>query len=442
MTLKKLRHDALIIFQAGLSAVDPARCIARHLDRRDNLLEIENHLYNLSNYQNIYVIGAGKAAAAMGKALEMLLGGYLTAGIINTKYGHALPLKTIKIHEAGHPVPDVSGLRGTQEIVRLLQLTGEKDLIFCLLSGGGSALLPLPVEGVTLEEKQEMTRMLLECGATIHEINALRKHLSRVKGGRLARLACPSPLISLILSDVIGDDLDVIASGPTAPDRSTYRDCLKILDKYNLQNRVPPSILNLLSKGARGEIEETPKVGDPAFKRTQNVIIGRNLDAVEAAKQKACELGYHTLILSTFVQGETREIARMHAALAREILSSGHPVPKPACLISGGETTVTLRGSGLGGRNQEFALAAAMKIDGLRDVLILSGGTDGTDGPTEAAGALADGTTLRRASKIGLDALRYLRENNSYHFFRPLGDLLITGPTRTNVMDLRLVLVA
>jgi len=286
-----------------------------------------------------------------------------------------------------------------------------------------------------------VTKCLLEVCATIHEINAVRKHISKVKGGQLARLVYPSTLISLILSDVIGDKLDSIASGPTVPDTSIFSDCLHILDKYNIKQKIPAAVLEHLEKGAKGEIEETPKADDPAFKRTQNAIIGSNILAVKAAGEKAQELKYHSLIHSSVVEGEAKEVARVHAALAKKILNTGSPVPRPACVISGGETTVTIRGKGLGGRNQEFALAAAIEIDGLEDVVILSGGTDGTDGPTDAAGALADGETVRRAKAQGLDAEYHLLENDSYHFFKPLGDLLITGPTFTNVMDLQLVIV-
>ena len=437
----KLRQDILAIFHAGLEAVDPVAAVKRHVHRQENQLEIQQRLYDLSEYKNIYVVGAGKATATMAQALEDLLEGHLKGGVINVKVSHALPLNSVKVNEASHPVPDEAGLQGTTEIIDLLRQTGESDLVFCLISGGGSALLPSPADGLTLEDKQQVTKRLLECGATIHEINALRKHISRVKGGRLARLAYPSTLISLILSDVIGDDLDTIASGPTVPDGTRFSDCLRILEKYESKQRIPPLVGSLLEKGARGEIEETPKQGDPAFERSQNVIIASNILAVKAAQEKAERLGYGSLILSSMMEGESRDVAKVHAAIAKEVLSSGHPLPRPACVISGGETTVTIRGQGLGGRNQEFALAAALEIEGLPQVVVLSGGTDGTDGPTDAAGAIADGETLQRARKLGLNAEQFLRQNDSYRFFQSLGDLLMTGPTRTNVMDLRLVLV-
>ena len=302
-------------------------------------------------------------------------------------------------------------------------------------------MLPCPAEGLTLADKQKLTQLLLECGATIHEINAVRKHLSLIKGGQMARLAHPSTLISLILSDVIGDDIDCIASGPTAPDKSTFSDCIRIIENHGIRHRMPLAVMAILERGTRGELEETPKENDAVFNKTHNVIIGNNFLALDSARQKSDELGYHSLILSSSFQGETKDAAKVHAALAKEILTTDHPVPRPACVISGGETTVIIKGNGLGGRNQEFALAAAMDIDGLEPVVILSGGTDGTDGPTDAAGALADGRTMARARETGMHANTYLDRNDSYHFFQTLGDLLVTGPTQTNVMDLRLVLV-
>ncbi len=436
-----MRTDALAIFQAGLKAVNSINSVKKHLIRDDDKIKVGDRTYDLNQYDRILVVGGGKASAAMAQPVEEILGERLKDGILNVKYSHAVPLNTIRINEAGHPVPDEAGLNGTQQIIQLLRQSDERDLVICLISGGGSALMPSPAEGLTLEDKRQLTRLLLESGATIQEINALRKHVSQIKGGRLARLAYPSTLIALILSDVIGDDLDSIASGPTVPDKSTYQDCLHILDKYSIQPKIPAAVLELLEKGAKGEIEETPKADDPAFERAYNVIIASNILAIRAAQKKAEELGYHTLILSSLIEGETKEVSKVHAAIAKEILNTENPVPKPACIISGGETTVTIRGKGLGGRNQEFALAAAIEIEGSENIVILSGGTDGTDGPTDAAGAIADGTTLQRAKAMGLDAEHYLRENDSYHFFRPLNDLLMTGPTYTNVMDLRLVIV-
>jgi hydroxypyruvate reductase len=441
MSGSKLRDDALAIFQAGLQAANPVEAVERHVSREGDTLIVAGRSYSLSGSGDVHVVGMGKASAVMAKPLANLLGSRISGGIINVKYGHRFPLSGIKVIEAGHPVPDEAGLRGTKEIIRLLKDTKEEDLVFCLISGGGSALSPAPAEGVTLGDKQDVTRRLLHCGATIHEINSVRKHLSRIKGGRLAGLARPSTLISLILSDVIGDDLDTIASGPTVPDTSTFYDCLRILNRFGLTEVIPPGALRRLEAGARGEIPETPKSGDPAFERSQNVIVGSNALAVRAARRAAESLGYNPLVLSSFVEGETREVARVHAAIAKEVLSSGNPIPPPACLISGGETTVTVQGPGKGGRNQEFALASALEIEGLDRVLILSGGTDGTDGLTDAAGALAQGDSVDRGRSRGLDAETHLARNDSYNFFQPLNDLIVTGPTLTNVMDLRLVMV-
>jgi hydroxypyruvate reductase len=333
-------------------------------------------------------------------------------------------------------------VEGTAKILALLKTAGKRDLVFSLISGGGSALLPQPVAGITLPEKQAVTRMLLACGATIDEINAIRKHISLSKGGQMARAAFPATTVNLMLSDVVGDKMDVIASGPFVPDSSTYRDARAILSKYGLRE-VPPGVREHLDKGARGEVKETPKKGDPIFEKVRNFVIGSNLLALEAAREEAERLGYHALILSSMVEGETREVARFHTAIAAEILKSGCPVPPPACVISGGETTVTLRGKGTGGRNQEFCLAAAIDLDGLPPrVVIASAGTDGNDGPTDAAGAVVDPTTLKKGRDLGLDAARHLAENDSYPFFQKTGDLLITGPTKTNVMDVRFVLAA
>ena len=440
--LQDLREDALSIFQTALEAADAVQAVKRHLHLQGDRLEVQGQRYDLSTFEGVYVVGAGKAGAKMAQAIEELLGDRLKKGIVNVKYGHSVPLNFVVVNEAGHPLPDEAGLDGTAQIIQLLHQTHEKDLVLCLISGGGSALLPCPAEGLTLKSKQRVTDLLLQCGATIREINAVRKHLSQIKGGRLAGLAYPSTLISLVLSDVIGDNLETIASGPTVPDRSTFSDCLHILEKFGLKDKVPSDAMRLLEKGARGEIEETPRVHDRVFRRIQNVVVGNNLLALDAAKQKADDLGYCSLILSGCIEGESRDVAKVHTAIAKGILSTGNPVQRPACIISGGETTVTVRGRGLGGRNQEFALASAIAIDGLETVVVLSGGTDGVDGPTDVAGAIADGTTLRRASGMGLDAQHYLQENDSYHFFQPLGDLLTTGPTYTNVMDLHLVLVA
>jgi glycerate 2-kinase len=419
-----LRRDAKAILKAVLRAADPTAAVEAALVRR----------HDLDGYERIFVVGAGKATGTMARAAERVLGKRIAGGSINVKDGDPVRLRRIEVHPASHPVPDECGVAGAKRIAGICSGAGERDLVLCLLSGGASALAPYPAEPVTLEQKQQTTRLLLQCGANIHEMNAVRKHLSRFKGGRLAKIAAPAHVLTLIVSDVVGDNLDVIGSGPSAPDSSTFADALGVLDKYKLRTRVPACVRRML-EAAR---EETPKPGDPVFRNVENIIIGSNQKSLDAAAAEAKRLGYHAMILSSAIEGETRDVARMHAAIARQIRGFGQPLQPPACVISGGETTVTLHGSGKGGRNQEFALAAAIDLDGLRDVLVLSAGTDGTDGPTEAAGAAADGKTVRRSSR---NANETLRENDAYPFFAELGDLIVTGPTGTNVMDIHLVMV-
>jgi glycerate 2-kinase len=440
-SLKQQRQDARVIFEAGLVASDPELLIGRRLQVDGQILYAGERLYNLANHGDIYVVGAGKATARMALAVEALLGERIARGIIIVKRGHRVPLRKIEVVEAGHPIPDQAGVDATESIIGLLRRTQKTDLILCLVSGGASALLSCPVVGLSLHDKQQTTQALLNCGARIQEVNAIRKHISRVKGGRFAELAYPSTVLSLILSDVIDDSMDNIGSGPTAPDSSTFADCLSIIDRYRVGGMIPVAVRSILKKGAAGEIVDTPKAGDPIFQKVQNLLIGNNQLALVAAKEKAEALGYNTLVLSGSIEGEARKVAIDHVVMARDVLSSSGPIRPPACIISGGETTVAIRGDGLGGRNQEFALAAAIEIDVLEGVVVLSGGTDGTDGPTDAAGGIVDGTTVQRGRDKGLDARSYLERNDSYPFLKTVGDLLITGPTLTNVMDLRLVLI-
>ncbi|RME45045.1 MAG: glycerate kinase [Chloroflexi bacterium] len=431
----------LSIMGAALEAVDPAEAIRRHAHRDGAILHVNGHTYNLDDYKNVYVIGAGKAGAVMAQAIEEILGDRLSRGTIVVKRGYTAPTRRIIIHEGGHPLPDPAGLVGTRRIAELLTNATDRDLVISLISGGGSALLVMPVDGIQLRDLQALTGQLLASGATINEINAVRKHLSAVKGGQLARMAAPAEVLTLILSDVVGSPLDVIASGPTVPDESTYEMAWNVLNRYDLWAKVPASIREHLDAGRRGKIPETPKPGDPIFERVTNVIIGDNAMAAEAALKKAHDLGYNAMLLSTFIEGEARQVARVFAGIAREIATHGRPVAVPACIIAGGETTVTLQGTGKGGRNMELALAAALAIDGLDNALIAALATDGTDGPTDAAGAIADGTTVARAQAQGLDPRDYLRRSDSYNFFDQLGDLIITGPTNTNVNDLIFVFV-
>ena len=441
-SLNELRTHARNIFSAALIASDPGAAVKTNLRLRGDRLHVAGRAYELALIRRIFVAGCGKASAPMASAVEALLGDKIADGVIVVKYGHGLPLKKVRVVEAGHPIPDQAGLDGARRVVELLHNCEERDLVLFLISGGGSALLPFPADGLSLADKQQATEALLKSGAGIGEINALRKHLSRLKGGQLAKLVAPARLIALILSDVVGDALDAIASGPTAPDNSTYDECLQILRRYRLHDRIPSAVIDYLQSGADGKHDETPKPSDAIFQKVQNVVIGSNRIAVEAARQRADALGYHTMILGDSIEGESRAVARSHASLMQEIARTNKPIPRPACVISGGETTVTVSGDGVGGRNQEFALAAAIEIDGLKDAVLLSGGTDGTDGPTDAAGGIIDGSTVERGKAKGLDARDFLNRNDSYHFLRATDDLLVTGPTLTNVMDLQVALIS
>jgi len=443
------RAHALALCTAALEAVNPARAVQAHVSLNGDMLHIGARQYDLTRYRRIFVVGAGKASAAMAAALEEILGDRISAGDINVKTGYTVPTRYIRIQAAGHPVPDEAGLQGTRRIVELARGATTDDLVICLISGGGSALMCLPVEGVDLAAMQALTTALLASGATINEINTVRKHLDQVKGGQLARLAHPAEMITLILSDVIGNPPDAIASGPTVPDATTFADACAVIERYALWDTIPAPVADHLRRGRAGQVPDTPKPGDPLFDRTFSLVIGSNAIAAEAAMAKARALGFNTLLLSTYVEGEAREAGKFFAAIAREITASDRPVPRPACIVAGGETTVTLRAtqgepwrdSGQGGRNQELALSAALQIAGLEDVLLVTLATDGTDGPTDAAGALVDGTTVARARALGLDPTVYLARHDAYHFFAALGDLLITGPTHTNVNDLTFVFV-
>ena len=433
-----MKETATAIFSAAIEAVSPARCVERHFEKAENFLQFRKTVSESNRWQ---LIAIGKAGASMAAAAEQLLGERLATGIVVTKYGHGAELNTCRLYETGHPVPDENGVAAGKAVLELLAKAGPEDTILCLISGGGSALCPAPEESVSLADKQETTRLLLSCGATIHEINTIRKHLSRLKGGQLCRAANGARIVSLILSDVIGDDLDIIASGMTAPDPSTFADCLAIIERYQLLPRLPEAVASRLRDGAAGLLPETPKPGDPLFARVENHIVGSNAQALEAAAKEARHQGYTPLILTSRLQGEARQVAKVLCAIAIEAQKSGNPAAPPLCLLAGGETTVTLTGHGKGGRNMELALAAALELEGTSKIRLLAAGSDGNDGPTDAAGAFVDGSTLARAEALGLSAAHHLRENNSYPFFAALGDLLITGPTRTNVMDLVIILV-
>jgi hydroxypyruvate reductase len=378
----------------------------------------------------------------MAQVIEEICGTYISGGIVVTKYGHSLALERIRLIEAGHPLPDAAGIRAVRETRELLRGLSPSDTVICLISGGGSALWPAPAEGITLEEKQEVTQLMLRAGATIRELNAVRKHLSDIKGGQLAKWASPARVVSLIMSDVIGDPLDFIASGPTAPDTTSFSDALATIQKYGVD--VPAGVLKRFQEGAHGRIPDTPKPGHPLFKRVDNVVIANNRLLVDAALEKARELNFKTLILGTEVEGEAKDVGRFFSAIAREIAQSGNPIQRPACVLAAGETTVTVRGHGVGGRNQEMALAWAIAMaarTSSEPSCFASVATDGSDGPTSAAGGLVDQFTCARGVDLGLMPQQYLRENDSSNFLRSTGDLIITGPTQTNLMDLQILLV-
>ncbi|MCE5258212.1 MAG: glycerate kinase [Chloroflexi bacterium] len=430
------RRQVARILEAALAAVDPAQAVRRALTREGSILTLAGQQYNLDEFEHIYVVGAGKAGAPMAMALEELLGERITAGSVTVKYGHTAPTRRIKLMEAGHPMPDAAGVRGAAAIEELLSRATARDLVLVLISGGGSALLPAPLPGITLADLQALTSQLLSVGATITEVNSIRKHLDTLKGGRLAARANGARVAALILSDIVGNPLEMIASGPTAADATTYADALTLLERYQLRHLAPHAIRGALERGARGELAETLKPGAHELARVQNVIIASNAIAASAAEDAARLMGFNTLLLTTYLEGEAREAARVLVGLAKEVLASGRPVARPACILCGGETTVTLRGNGRGGRNQELALAAAIALRGIDNVMLAALATDGSDGPTDAAGALAEGDTLERAQALGQDAHASLLHNDSYTFFSALGDLLLTGPTNTNVNDL------
>jgi glycerate 2-kinase len=433
------REVIVAVQRAALAAVEPGAAVRRQVQRQGERLVIGGQTYDLATVERIWVVGGGKAAAAMVAVLYGILDERLTGGLVVTKVGHADPrldAGPVEIVEAGHPVPDESGVRATRRMADLLAGATERDLVLAVISGGGSALLTLPATGLSLADLQGTTDLLLRSGATIVELNAVRKHLSQIKGGEMARLAGQAPVAALILSDVVGDPLDAIASGPLSPDPTTFADAWAVLERYGLVERVPPAVRERLRAGRQGRLADTPKPGAALFGRVHTAIVGSNRLAAEAAVEAAHARGLNALLLSTFVEGEARQVARVAAALARELAGYDRPMRRPACLVWGGETTVTVRGGGKGGRNQELALAAALAMEGVPGVVLVALGTDGTDGPTDAAGAVATGETVARARSLGLDPAAHLADNDAYPFFHALGDLIRTGPTGTNVNDL------
>jgi glycerate 2-kinase len=439
-----LRSDAARIWSAALRAADPEPAIQKLIQRKGRVLQVDGRRLDLGEFDNVWVLGAGKAAAPMGRALEKILGQYLSGGLLSTKYGHGMPMQKLRVIEAGHPLPDKNSIASAAQMISLVnEEIRPGDLVFCVLSGGASSLLVSPAPGITLEDKLVCTKLLLNGGADIYELNAVRKHLSGIKGGGLARLLAKTKVLSLILSDVVGDDAGTIASGPLAPDPTTYSDCIEIFQKLKLFKQVPKAVRKRLEIGLAGRIIETPKRGDPVFRGIETFIVGSGAQACAASAGTAKKLGYKTLVLTSRLDGDNEAAARFHMSVAEEIVFQRRPLRRPCCIITGGETTVRITGTGKGGRNQEFALHCVRQLANLpAPCVVASLGTDGTDGPTEAAGAIADNTSLSRSIKFGAQFLKESIENNdSYTFFKRLGDLIITGPTRTNVMDLHVVLL-
>lgn len=462
---ERLREDARAIFMAGLERVDPAAMMRRviHLDgddRRGRLqvrTELAHVTYDLDDFDRIVVTGLGKATARMALALEDILGDRIECGIVAVKRDAVESLSRIRLVEAAHPVPDESSIAAARALLAPWDFLGcprfdARTLVINLVSGGGSAIACAPAEGLSLTDKAATTRLLLNSGAVIHELNCVRKHLSAYKGGQAARAYAPASVLSLILSDVIGDDLDTIASGPTVPDGTSFAQALAITRHYGIFDALPEPVRARLEAGAAGRLPETPKPADPVFTSTRNILIGTNRMALLAAETKARKLGYDSLIYSSRIEGEAREVAKFFFAAARDIAASDFPIKKPACLIAGGETTVTVRGSGRGGRNQEMALSfltslarSAGSVQGNpgdnRRIAFLSCATDGNDGANDAAGAFASLDILDAARERGLNPAEFLGNNDSYTFFESVDGHEKTGPTNTNVCDIQILLV-
>ncbi len=434
-------NDICLVLAAAINSADAGIAIKNHISLEADRLIVPNTSYDLNEYKHIFILGAGKAAVPMAKAIYEILGGHISAGVVITKEGylgtsHTTLERHVKIFEAGHPIPDQRNLDASSQVISSIHDLHRDDLIICLLSGGGSSLLIKPSQGISLKNIQDTTALLLTCGATIDEINTIRKHLDDLKGGRLAKLLFPASVISLVLSDVVGDNLDMIASGPTVADPTTFEDAWAILNKYKIVDQIPTQIRSHISNGMAGIIPETLKPGDPILDKIQNIIVGNNAQAAFAAIQAAKTMGFNTKLLTTTLHGEASQVGQSLSESAISLLSSPAHQERPACLIAGGETTVTVKGTGKGGRNQELALGAVKSLSGSHQMILVSLATDGGDGPTDVAGAVVTNQTYSLGIAIGLDPLEYLYRNDSYHYFEPLGDLIKIGPTLTNVNDL------
>ena len=437
----KLHRDVLDAMDAALEAANPRTVIRKHVKLVGSKLIIGNLTYSLKRYRRILVIGAGKASGRMGEETEKLLGPKIAQGfVIVPDYMKPWPKsRRITYVGASHPIPTEKTVQRTAQLIRLAESAGREDLVIMLLSGGASSLMELPLSGLRLQDLRKTTDLLLKSGAKIQEINTVRKHLSRVKGGRLAEILRDTHLLTLIISDVIGDEIDAIGSGPTAPDSTTYKDARRVLEKYNIWSKVPSALRKTLERGVKGSLHETPKKGDRVFRNVRNVIVGTNRQSCDEAVRRLKRSGYAASILSTHFVGEAKEAGSILGSVVTDIRNSGLPIAPPAAIVCGGETTVTIMGNGKGGRNQELALAASLAIDGTKNVVVGTLATDGVDGPTDAAGAIVDGKTVLRGHKLGMSADNYLRKNDSYNFLKRTGDLVKTGSTGTNVNDVMIL---
>jgi glycerate 2-kinase len=439
-TVQRARHLVVKSLECALNAADPKLLLHKKVKLENLCLNVGDFFFDLGAFKHVYVVGGGKAGTAMVQVIEEILGAHITAGTVNVPRGSKQEKGVIVLNEASHPVPDKAGMEGTRRMIGIADQATD-DLVICLISGGGSSLMPMPREGLTLKDKKAVTDALLKSGAAIAEINAVRKHLSAFKGGWLAKKAYPATVVNIILSDVIGDQLDAIASGPTVPDPSTFSDAQKTLEKYNLCKAVPASVLKVLSDGAQGLLEETPKPGDVVFSKVHNVLIGNNRTASQAAAECLKYEGLKTILFDEPLEGEASQVGKALASFANKVSDYTFSLPKPLAVIAGGETTVTVKGEGLGGRNQEIALAAALNLKDAQTCVIASLSTDGVDGPTDSAGAIVDGYSLKRGLQARLDPEKFLAENDSYTFFAKIGDLLVTGPTGTNVNDISVIVI-
>ncbi|HML94470.1 MAG TPA: glycerate kinase [Thermodesulfobacteriota bacterium] len=443
MDFKQTREHALEMYKEAVEAANPKKCVLDHVRLMGSTLMVDSAKYDLDEHESIYVIAFGKAASSMAEAIEEVLGDRLTGGLVVSNTQPENPYNKLGFYLSSHPIPDERSVNAAKEVVAILETAGEKDLVIFLISGGGSALLALPVPGISIEDKEKATVTLLRSGVDKYGLNAVRKHISQIKGGGLLKKALPARVITLLLSNAVSDRLDAIASGPTVPDPTTFEDAWRVIEALGIEHKLPPHVVVHLEEGRQGNVPETLKEGEIDPEKVQTLIVGSNFKSLKAVQKKAEELGYNTLLLSSQIRGEAREVAKVVAAIALDVERFDIPAARPACIIFGGETTVTVHSStavGMGGRSTETALSFAMEIIG-HDITGLFCDTDGIDGPIDAAGAVCDGQSRLTARAMNVSAREHLAQNDSYDFFDKLGDLIFTGPTGTNVMDIGIVII-